>query len=609
MPMNSPSKLRFPSPFNVSPPAGAEGWEDLYPYYILFSQDRRNTEEGAFWFRDSMHFSEVLYPFDSSIPEFAAMSLGQYNTRVFVVPPALGWDYRVLNGYAYFSPIALTDGDVIAARTSHFLERAGHYFQNWDDLYAKWLLKIRRVIADVDALEFAPLPAMEDRARITEGRGLSSAFDLISGYQTLIERGLEAWQYHFELLNLGYAAYLDYFQFCKEAFPGIADQTIAKTVSGIEVDLFRPDDELKRLAQLALELRVAEPLMTGPATDAVRRVAAIPSGARWLEELEKAKDPWFNFSGGTGFSHKDPVWIDNLDVPFAFLRNYIKKLEAGETVARPLEAIRSERDRLVREYTALLPTDQDREVFQAKVSLARTVFPYIENHNFYVEHWFQSRFWRKVRELGQVFVSAGFLESADDIFCLRRDEIAMALSDMCSGWAVGAPARGPEYWPREVQRRKRILEALRKWSPPRALGVPPEVVTEPFTIMLMGITTDSIATWLHGNVAAGLNGFAASPGVVEGRARVVTDIAELDQVCEGEILVCPTTAPSWAPIFSRIRATVTDIGGMMSHAAIVCREYGLPAVLGTGFATQVIKTGEWVRVDGNAGTVTIVSTN
>ena len=74
----------------------------------------------------------------------------------------------------------------------------------------------------------------------------------------------------------------------------------------------------------------------------------------------------------------------------------------------------------------------------------------------------------------------------------------------------------------------------------------------------------------------------------------------------GEILVCPITNPSWGPIFSKIGAVVTDIGGMMSHAAIVCREYGVPAVIGTGFGTKKITTGQKLRVDGSAGTVTIV---
>ncbi|MEK7327845.1 MAG: PEP-utilizing enzyme, partial [Chloroflexota bacterium] len=82
---------------------------------------------------------------------------------------------------------------------------------------------------------------------------------------------------------------------------------------------------------------------------------------------------------------------------------------------------------------------------------------------------------------------------------------------------------------------------------------------------------------------------------------------ELKDVQPGEILVCPVTTPSWAPIFTRIKATVTDIGGMMSHAAIVCREYGLPAVVGTGFGTKTFKTGQMLRVDGMAGTVTALN--
>ena len=124
--------------------------------------------------------------------------------------------------------------------------------------------------------------------------------------------------------------------------------------------------------------------------------------------------------------------------------------------------------------------------------------------------------------------------------------------------------------------------------------------------MLWGITNDSINTWLAGGTEGDLKGFAGSPGTVEGPARVITGAAELELVQPGEVLVCPITAPSWAPVFGRIAAAVTDIGGMMSHAAIVCREYGLPAVVGTGFGTQTIKTGQRVRVDGAKGTVTVL---
>ena len=125
--------------------------------------------------------------------------------------------------------------------------------------------------------------------------------------------------------------------------------------------------------------------------------------------------------------------------------------------------------------------------------------------------------------------------------------------------------------------------------------------------MLWGITSESVQTWLGGaDESGGLSGFAASPGVAEGPARVILSADGINELQEGEILVAPLTAPSWAPVFGKIAATVTDVGGIMSHAAIVCREYGLPAVTGTAFATKSIKTGQRIRVDGNTGNVSVL---
>jgi pyruvate,water dikinase len=103
-----------------------------------------------------------------------------------------------------------------------------------------------------------------------------------------------------------------------------------------------------------------------------------------------------------------------------------------------------------------------------------------------------------------------------------------------------------------------------------------------------------------------IKGFASSAGIVEGPARVLKRLKDIVDLQPGEVLVCPTTNPSWAPVFTKIKAAVTDIGGLTSHAAIVCREYGVPSVTGTGVATAVIKTGDILKVDGDTGVVEIV---
>jgi pyruvate, water dikinase len=598
---------RFPSPYDLKSPPGSEGWQDFYPYFTLFLDELKPIDEKRFWFCDAQHWPTPFRPFDTIMVEYACKCLGQYNTRHLMVPPANGIDYRIHNGYLYMSPIAVAP-DKIAARVPQFLERAGFYFQNWNSLLEKWHVKVRKIIDDLEALKFEPLPDVVPLEWILEGRGLDNTYELIENYDRAIQLCYKAWQHHFEFLNLGYAAYLDFFGFCKEQFPDIPDQAIARMVQGIDVDLFRPDDELKKLARLAIETGVDEALMNGSVDQALAAVAGRPNGKNWIDAWNAAKYPWFNFTSGNGFYSADKYWIEHLDIPLSYVRNYITQVKKGMKIERPTAEVAAERERITKEYAELLAKDAE-PVFEQKLGLARTVFPYVENHNFYIEHWSLGVFWRKMRELSSLFMNAGFWSDPEGLFFLNRNEAREALFDYCSAWAVGVDAVGPRYWPQRIEQRKKVMAALATQKPQPALNEPPDVVTEPFTIMLWGITTDRINSWLKGpgTNSKQLTGMAASPGTVEGPARVIRSADELDQINDGEILVTPVTAPSWAPVFSKISATVTDIGGMMSHAAIVCREYGLPAVTATGSASSVIKTGQRLRVDGSKGEVTILS--
>lgn len=603
---------RFPSPFDVTSPAGAEGWQRMYPYYLLFSDENRDYEEGQLWFQDGMHHPEVLYPFDTITHECWRIALGQYNTRVFSVPPAYGIEQRVVNGFLYIAAVPVADPSTIPARVETFMARAGHYYQNWDAIFAEWKVKMTAVINDLKALEVPRLTKLEPESVVLEHHGKTAGVDLLVAYNRAIESIFLAWQYHFEMLNLGYAAYLNLFMFARQAFPGIKDETLAQMVAGADILFFRPDDELKGLARKGLELGIADRLREDrPPADIVASLRADPAAAGWVEAFEAAQDPWFYYSNGAGFYHHLRSWIDDLAIPWSAMLGYLDRLERGESLDRPKQEVLDRRDRLTAEYRDLLATDEDRATFDQNVGLARTVATYIEDHNFYVEHWYHTIFWNKIRDFGDRLVEGGVLLDREDVFFLNRWEVGQALYDMAAGWASGAPTRGPRHWQAEIVERKRICAVLAATGPGTpALGPVPDEITEPFTVLLWGITTERVKIWLGagGETAENeLRGVAGSPGLVEGPARVVMAASELDTVQEGEILVCPITAPSWGPVFGKIKATVCDIGGIMSHAAIVAREYGLPAVVGTGTATKRIKTGDRIRVDANAGIVTILS--
>ncbi len=422
---------------------------------------------------------------------------------------------------------------------------------------------MRSGIADLEAIAFDPLPPVVPIDDITGGVGLDPTFELLANYDRAIQGVYRQWQYHFEFLNLGYAAYLDFFNYCKQAFPDIPDQAIAKMVQGIEMELFRPDEELKALAKRAIQLGITEQVAQGSVQSVLETLRGSEAGRSWLVAWEAAQQPWFNFTSGNGFYASDKYWIEHLEIPLGYVRDYVVRLQRGDTIDRDVATVRAERDRITQEYAELLD-DEARAAFEGKLGLARQVYPYVENHNFYIEHWSMSVFWRKMRELSRVLQREGFWADDEDMFYINRDELRQVLFDYASAWAVGA---------------------------------------EP--VMLWGITSERINAWLGGGEKSDiLSGMPASPGTVEGLARVVSTADDLDLLEEGEILVATVIAPSWGPVFGKIRATVTDIGGMMSHAAIVCREYGLPAVTGTGSATSRIKTGQGIRVNGTSGQVT-----
>ncbi|MDI7274593.1 MAG: PEP/pyruvate-binding domain-containing protein [Anaerolineae bacterium] len=197
---------------------------------------------------------------------------------------------------------------------------------------------------------------------------------------------------------------------------------------------------------------------------------------------------------------------------------------------------------------------------------------------------------RMLRELGRRFCEAGMIEQPEDIYWLEEAEIERAVADLERG---GAPAQAHQ----EVRARKALWQVRSQVTPPPML--PPKA-------RYLGMSTEG---WIpsRGEDDQGqvIRGVGASAGCVTAAARLLRGPEDFSQMRPGEVLVATITTPAWTPLFAMAAAIVTDIGGPLSHGSIVAREYGIPAVLGTGVATRRIVTGQVVTVDGTAGTVAV----
>jgi rifampicin phosphotransferase len=197
---------------------------------------------------------------------------------------------------------------------------------------------------------------------------------------------------------------------------------------------------------------------------------------------------------------------------------------------------------------------------------------------------------RMLLELGLRLVEAGAVEKPADVFWLHRDEIEDTAGSLDAGQTQLASLADL------VAQRKMLWRGQRRVTPPQLL--PRGTWLEVFERLMPAASEEQTGDTI--------NGVAASGGRVTAPARVLSGPEDFGQMQPGDVLVAGITTPAWTSLFAMASAVVTDVGGPLSHSSIVAREYAIPAVLGTGIATRRIRSGQSVRVDGDAGTVTLL---
>ncbi|HWG01658.1 MAG TPA: PEP-utilizing enzyme, partial [Trebonia sp.] len=275
-----------------------------------------------------------------------------------------------------------------------------------------------------------------------------------------------------------------------------------------------------------------------------------------------------------------PRWSERPTTLVPVILANIKNFEPGAGKRRFEQGRKEAREKeqeLLARLRELPDGEQKAAETKRKIDLTRTFSGYRE----YPKYHMISRYFvykqALLREADRL-VRARVLGDREDIFYLRFAE----LHDV---------ARSNHADQRIIRERKDAFSAERKLTPPRVLTSDGEVIT---------------GTYRRTGVPAGaLIGLPVSAGTVEGRARVILDIAEAD-LDEGDILVTAFTDPSWTPVFVAVKALVTEVGGLMTHGAVIAREYGLPAVVGVEHATRLIRDGQRIRVHGTDGYVEIL---
>jgi phosphohistidine swiveling domain-containing protein len=287
----------------------------------------------------------------------------------------------------------------------------------------------------------------------------------------------------------------------------------------------------------------------------------------------------------------EPTWREEPSIPLNTIQGYMRmgdendpRLSLERARARREELTRSAREKLAADGSKLARFDELMEA--AKYNTRVT-----EDHSFWIDQMGIAAFRELCLHVGARLAAKGVLEQPDEVFFLYVEELRDALKSSTPRTQV-------------VRERRAEMQAAAAVVPPFHLGEPTPANPDPFFVALVDKMLGLLPVEPSTDPSI-ITGVAASPGTVQGTARVVRALVEASKLQQGDIMVCEMTVPPWVPLFATVSGVVADSGGILSHCAIVAREFGLPAVVGTRVGTATIEDGMTITVDGTRGVVRI----
>lgn len=544
-----------------------------------FPVEWANPEDAqAFWIMDAIHCPEPMSRLDYDLRMQPLLEANAEQGDQLGFP--LSSEPRLIHGFIYNK---LINRDVSMEELPGILQACDTTVrERYQDLAGSWsrtwLPEIQKHLAELSAL--APRSA--------------SLSEVLAGLPVARARIRDLWELHSKVITPSVLALCDFDDAYRDLFPGSKPLDVYDLVGGFSNKTLEGNIRLWEIGRSAARSPALRSLIaeTAPAS-----LMAVLSETEEGRALQGAIDEYVRTYGerNDDLITDKPTWIDDPTPVLRGLREAVLQPDRDLAADLAQQAARREaRLAQVREALAAHPRTTVDE-FERLLREAQTANVLSEEHHFFIDCKVTYHARRVAMEAGRRLRELGVLEREADVFQLSIAELSALGGDL----SEEAKARAREL----VGSRRAEATRFAGVAPPMMLGVP-----RPFLPMDCAVTR-AMAKF-SGNIFAppgapgsDLVGMPGSAGKVRGPARIIRSLEQTSKLRPGDILVAAFTLPSWTPFFGSVAGVVTNIGGMLCHSAVVAREYGIPAVVGTVRATETYTDGQLIEVDGDAGIV------
>ena len=562
---------------------------DEFPVEWASDQERQ-----LFWVFDDLHCPHPLSPMFYEIGGWWLTC--DHMFRRFGTPFACDWITKNVNGYLYTAAVpadparqvdAMEYGARYGARVPldpRYSERIGAYLDAVLPVYgrhfADWWRE--RLVPEMQA-NFAFL---EERL---ERQDELSLMDLAVLFEDAIDIHDRHWKIHWMLNFSQLSATLNLRAVMEKTRGAVDDALLGRlqnSANDRNWDSIRALWEMKEEAAADAELSAAFGHDT--AAEIIAALGRTERGRQFIGERVKPYQQEFGWHAVWSHEFIFPTVYEKMEQVVELVRGYV---ETDYDYPATLGALQADIEAASREILDGLEGEALEEM-RAANEINLQMAPLTPDHHFYIDQGANAHLRLVLIAIGRKLVASKVLDEPDDVLFLRYNELRVAMADP---GAIEARSL--------VAQRRAKREAAYGFRPPAWIGT----ATESQLAFPYLVNWGFPEKFHRGDAVAGLvEGIGGSPGVVEGIARVVLHEDEFDAVRAGDILVCHMTNPAWVVLFTKIAGLVTNAGGLTAHPAVLSREFGIPAVVGTQDGTQRIGTGDRVRVDGATGKVEIL---